>query len=157
TARARTLAAIALYDHVPQVPQRELERLVRTWWERKISPALNDGRSVISRDDAYALFELLHAVRANTLLDLPDSLPHLFKHYPTDHLVSYYPAAFEGSDGEYYIGAEAKLGEPDVRLANLSRAAELAMVAFDTNAPYAQVLQGWLMHDRYMLHGTLGT
>src|SRR5262249_33707106 len=33
TARSRTLAAVALFDHVPQTPQRELERVVHTWWE----------------------------------------------------------------------------------------------------------------------------
>src|SRR5437868_6469007 len=30
--RSRVLAAIAIYDHVPQTPQRELERVVRLWW-----------------------------------------------------------------------------------------------------------------------------
>ncbi len=157
TVRSRTMAAIALYDHVPQTPQRELERVVRAWWEGKMAPALTSGRSVVARDDAYALFELLHAVRDNTLLDLRESAAHFFKDFPIEHLVSYYPATYEGPDGEYYIGAERKPGEPDVRLANLSRVAQLAMVAYDTNAPYAQVLQGWLMHDRFMLHGTFGT
>jgi len=157
TARSRAMAAVALFDHVPQTPQRELERLVHTWWEGKMAPALNSGRSVVSRDDAYALFELLHAIRDNTLLDLREGSGRFFKDYPIEHLVSYYPATYEAPDGEYYIGAERKLAEPDVRLANLSRAAQLAMVAYDTNAPYAQVLQGFLMHDRYMLHGTFGT
>src|SRR5438094_358712 len=35
-------------------------------------------------------------------------------------------------------------------------AAELAMVPFDTNAPSSQILQGWLMHDNFLLRSTLG-
>jgi hypothetical protein len=39
----------------------------------------------------------------------------------------------------------------------MSRVAELAMVAYDTNAPESQVLQGWLMHDNFLLRGLLGS
>jgi hypothetical protein len=38
----------------------------------------------------------------------------------------------------------------------LSRAAELAMVAFDANAEETQYLQGWLMHDHFQLRSALG-
>ncbi len=31
------------------------------------------------------------------------------------------------------------------------------MVAYDANAPETQVLQGWLMHDKYLMRGALGT
>ena len=156
TARTRALAAIVLYDHVPQTPQRELERLVRTWWEGKMVPALHAGRSVVARDDAYPLYEMLHAVRDNTLLDLRESAPGFFKEFPIEHLISYYPATYPGPDTEYHVGAERKIAEPDLELACLARTAELAMVAFDTNAPSTQVLQGWLMHDRFMLRSTFG-
>jgi hypothetical protein len=154
--RSRILAAVALFDEVPQTPQRELERDVRQWWNAKIAPALKSARGVIPRDDAYALLELLHAVRDNTNIDLREAAPEYFKDFPIEHLLSYYPAAYPAAENEYYIGAEAKPGEPDLRLAALSRAAELAMVAFDVNSPETQVLQGWLMHDKFMLRGTLG-
>jgi hypothetical protein len=157
TARARVLAAVALFDHVPQTPQRELERIVRTWWEGKLVPALKAGQSVIARDDAYPLLELLHAMRDNTNIELRESIPRFFKDYPIEHLLSYYPAVFPGPDGEYRIGAERQPVEPDLRLAALSRVAELSMVAYDVNAPETQVLQGWLMHDTFILHGTFGT
>jgi hypothetical protein len=32
----------------------------------------------------------------------------------------------------------------------------MAMVAYDVNAPSTQVLQGWLMHDRFVLRGPYG-
>jgi len=155
-ARSRAWAAIVLYDHVPRTPQRELERLVHTWWEGKMAAALNAGQSVVARDEAYPLYEMLHAVRDNTLLDLRESAAGFFKEYPIEHLISYYPATYPGPDTEYHIGAERKVGEPDLQMASLSRTAELAMVALDTNAPSTQVLQGWLMHDRFMLRGTFG-
>ena len=155
-ASSRALAAIALFDHSPKAPQRELERIVRAWWERGVAPALREGRAVVKRDDAYPLYELLHAIRDNTNIDLRESCPGFFKQFPIEHLMSYYPAVYDGPDTEYYIGAERRQGEPDLRLAALSRAADLAMVAFDTNAPQSQVLQGWLMHDRFILHGTFG-
>jgi hypothetical protein len=154
--RSRVLAAIALFDHVERAPQRELERVVRQWWMGRTVPALTAGRAAISRDDAYALFEMLHALRDNTVLDLREAAPQFFKDYPIEHLMSYYPAVYEGPDTNYYIGANQRGGEPDLRVAALSRAGELAMVAYDTNGAPSQVLQGWLMHDKFILRSTFG-
>lgn len=156
TTRSRVLAAVALFDEVERIPQRELERVVREWWEKRIVPALKAGQAVISRDDAYPLFELLHAMRDNTILDLRESVPQFFKDYPIEHLMSYYPAVYEGTDTNYYIGASRKTGGPDLQAAAISRAADLAMVAYDVNAAPSLVLQGWLMHDKFMLRGTFG-
>ncbi len=156
TTRSRVMAAIVLFDHVPQTPQRELERVVHKWWEGGLIPALKAGRDAVPRDDAYALLELLHAMRDNTNIELRESFPRYFKDFPIEHLLTYYPAVFPGPDGDYYIGAERQPGDPDLRLAALSRAAELSMVAYDVNAQETQVLQGWLMHDKFMLRGTFG-
>ncbi len=154
--RSRGLAAIALYDHTPQLPQRELERIVRKWWTVQTIGALKAGRHVISRDDAYPLWELMHALRESTNIDLRESYPAFFKDFPIEHLLSHYPAIYEGPENEYRIGANARAGQPDERSATFSRAAELAMVAFDVNAAETQVLQGWLMHDKFILRSTLG-
>ena len=154
--RSRTLAAIALFDHSPQIPNRELQRVIRVWWEGKIAPALNAGHLVIARQDAYALWELLHAVRDTTNVDLRESSRKFFKDFPIEHLMSYYPAAFPGDDNDFRIGAMVQSGDPDLKQAALSRAAELAMVAYDTNAEESQYLQGWLMHDHFMLRGAFG-
>src|SRR5438046_1478985 len=64
--------------------------------------------------------------------------------------------SFPAPEGEYRLPASKGGGEPDVRRAIMSRAAELAMVPFDTNAPSSQILQGWLMHDNFLLRSTLG-
>lgn len=154
--RSLVLAAIALFDHAPQTPNRELNRIVRIWWEQKIAAALNAGKSAVPREDAYALWELLHAVRDSTNLDLRESCRKFFKEFPIEHLMSYYPAAFPGEDNDYRIGVMTQSGEPDLRQAALSRAADLAMVAYDTNGEESQYLQGWLMHDNFMLRGAFG-
>jgi hypothetical protein len=156
TSRSRTLAAIALYDHVPQTPQRELERIVRQWWTARTITSLKAGRHVIGREDAYPLWELMHALRDSTNIDLRESYARFFKDFPIEHLISHYPAIFEAPENEYRIGATTKTGDPDLQAAALSRAAELAMVAFDVNAPESQVLQGWLMHDKFILKGAYG-
>lgn len=154
--RSRVLAAVALFDHVPQMPERELERVVRGWWLGKIVPQIKAGHDVIPRDDAYALFELLHALRDNTNVDLREACPSFFKDFPIEHLMSYYPALYPAPENDYYIGAMRKPADPDLRVAALSRAAELAMVSYDTNAPSSQVLQGWLTHDLFLMRGSFG-
>ena len=45
---------------------------------------------------------------------------------------------------------------PTWRMRLMSRAAGLAMVAYDTNALESQLLQGWLMRDRFLMRGGLG-
>ena len=99
---------------------------------------------------------MLHALRDSTGIDLRESARPFFKAFPTEHLVSYYPAPYDAPENGYYIGAARRTGEPDLRVAALSRAAELAMVAYDTNAFDTQLLQGWLMHDKYSLKGAFG-
>jgi hypothetical protein len=115
----------------------------------------------LARDDAYPLWEILHAIRDNTNLDLRESSPRFFKQFPIEHLMSHYPATYPGEDNDFRIGATpgAPAGapsSPDLRAATFSRAAELAMVAFDANAEESQYLQGWLMHDHFQLRSALG-
>jgi len=155
-ARSRTLAAVALFDEAPEAPQRELERLAYAWWRNRIVRVAQSGRSPAPRDDAYALIELLHAFQDNVNADLRETARDYFRDFPIDHLMSYYPAPFQGAENDFYIGAMRRPGDPDLELAALSRAADLAMVAYDANAPEVQVLQGWLMHDRYMMRGPFG-
>lgn len=155
--RGRLLAAVALAGHVPAVPERELNAIVHQWWEGTVAPGLRSDRRDLSRDDSYALFEILHAARDNLNVDLREAAPDFFRELPMAHLLSYYPAAWPGAENEYRIPASRRPAvEPDLRRAALSRAAELSMVAYDSNAPETQVLQGWLMNDNFLLRGTFG-
>ncbi len=95
-ARSRALAAIALFDDVADAPQRELDRLVRRWWQGSIVPGLAGGRAAIARDDAYPLFEFLHAMRDSTILDLRDDAPRYFRNFPLAHMVSVLSRAVPG-------------------------------------------------------------
>jgi len=155
-ARSRALAAIVLFDEAGPEPQHEIERIVQTWWNGKLAPKLAAGHNIIPREDAYALMELLHAVDNNANLDLRESCPIFFRDFPIERLMSYYPAVFQGAENDFFIGAMRRPAEPSLELAALSRAADLAIVAYDTNAPATQVLQGWLMHDRFLMRGPLG-
>jgi hypothetical protein len=154
--RDRTLAAVALADHLPDVSKRQMEWVVNSWWRASIVPALKSGREAIPRDSYYALFEILHAVRDNVNIDLRDSAPAFFKGLPVFDVLSYYPASFAAAESEYRLPAVKGAGEPDLARAAFSRAAELSMVAYDNNAQESQILQGWLMHDNFMMRGTFG-
>src|SRR5579872_2248716 len=155
--RSRLFAAVTLANHADDVSQRQIEQIIQSWWRGEIAPALRAGRNVVPRDDLYALFELLHVVRDNFNIDLRESAPAFFKTLLIYDLVSFYPATYPAPEGEYRIPATKGGGEPDVRRATMARAAELAMVPYDPNAPESQILQGWLMHDNFLLRGTLGS
>lgn len=155
--RSRLLAAVALSGHLPDIPEREFDQAVRKWWQGEIVPAFNSGREAVGRDDAYAMMEILHVVRDNFNQDLREAAPRFFTDLPTVQLLSYYPATFPAGENDYRIPAALHPGgEPDLRRAALSRAAELSMVAYDSNAPGSQILQGWLMNDHFLLRGTFG-
>jgi hypothetical protein len=154
-ARSRALAATVLAGRLPAVSQRELESLVQKWWRGEIVPAVKNGRNALPRSETYALFEMLHAVRDNLNIDLRESLPAFFMQLPLCHLLSYYPASYPSAENEFRIPA-VKGAEPDLAMAAMSRVADLAMVAYDNNAIENQYLQGWAMHDRFLLRGPLG-
>jgi len=155
--RSRLLAAVALSGHVTDVPEKEFEQIVHGWWRDKIVPALNSGRLAVTRDDTYALMEILHVARDNFVIDLREGAPQFFADLPTLQLLSYYPATYPAGENDYRIPATPHAtSEPDLRRAALSRAAELAMVAYDSDAPGSQILQGWLTDDHFLLHGTFG-
>ena len=154
--RDRALAAVALAGHQPEVSSRQMDVLVNTWWRKEIVSGLKGGRDMVPRESIYALFEILHAVRDNVNVDLRDPVPGYFKGLPIFHLLTYYPATFAAPEGEYRVPVVKGVREPDLQRATMSRVAELCMVAYDNNAPESQILQGWLMHDNFILRGTFG-
>ena len=99
---------------------------------------------------------MLHALRDNLKIDLRESAAAYFKDLPLAHLTGHYPAPFAGPENEFLIPVYLHDGNPDPADAAMSRAAGLAMVAYDTNALESQLLQGWLMRDRFMMRGSLG-
>ena len=100
--------------------------------------------------------ELLHAIRDNVGVDLRESAPVFFKDLPLDHMLGHYPAPFRGADNDFMVPVFTGNGEPDPKDAVWSRAAGLAMVAFDSNYEEVQYLQGWLMQDRFSMRDDLG-
>jgi hypothetical protein len=154
----RALAAIALADRSADRGELILKPLIEQWWRGTVVSKQNTGTNleVIPRSQVYSLLEMLHTVRDNLKLDLREDAPGYFKSLPTDHLVSHYPAPLATRDNEFRIPVYVRDGEPDLADAISSRAAELAMVAYDTNAAENQFLQGWLMQDRFVMRNELG-
>jgi hypothetical protein len=148
----RALAAIALADRLPDQGEAVLKGIVRDWWRAGI---VKNIRS-IPREQVYLLYEMMHAVRDNLKIDMRESSHEYFATLPTDHLVGHYPSPFQAPENEYRVPIYVRDGEPDLKDAVFSRAAELAMVAFDNNAAESQYLQGWLMQDRFLMRGALG-
>jgi hypothetical protein len=154
--RSRALALVALAGDAPELSQRELQRMVEEWWRAGVAPGLKDGRQTIPHEQMYPLFELLHALRDNLQIDLREAAPKYFTELPAWNLLSHYPATFPAAENEYRIPAFIGNREPDLDQAALARAAQLAMVSYDTNARENQYVQGWLIHDRFLMRGTLG-
>ncbi|MEO7145426.1 MAG: hypothetical protein ABI165_18170 [Bryobacteraceae bacterium] len=154
--RSRVLAAIALADRNPQLSEAVLRQTVAAWWRGRIAPAMEAGGDPVPRDQMFALLELLHAIRDNLNIELREDAAGYFKHLPTCLMLSHYPAPYPAAENLYRIPANEVAGEPDLEKAALSRAAGLALVAYDTNALENQYLQGWLIQDRYLLRSAFG-
>jgi hypothetical protein len=153
---ARVLAAIALADRLPDQGNGVLREIVENWWHKQVIPQLASGRPALPREQRYALYEMLHALRDNTKVDLRESAAAYFKELPLAHLTGHYPAPLAAAENEFMIPIYLHDGNPDPADAAMSRAAGLAMVAYDTNAFDSQLLQGWLLRDRFMMRGSLG-
>lgn len=146
TQAARALAAVALADKLPDAGNAALTDVAR-WWRAQTS---------FNREDLYPLFELLHAIRDNTKVDLRRSKSEYFTDLPINYVAAFYPAAHPGPDNDFRVPVSSATGDPDLDVATQARAAGLAMVAYDTNAENYQYAQGLLMNDRFAMRGPLG-
>jgi hypothetical protein len=157
-ARNMVLAGIAISEAQPDIAERALRNVYENFWMASYIPAIGGARIRVPNADACAMIELLHAFRDNLNFDLRESLPAWFKQYPVIHLAAHYPAPWPASENEFHIPADPEIQKkgPDLVHAALSRAAELAMVAYDSNAPETQLLQGFLMNDRFLMRGPFG-
>lgn len=154
--RSRVFATIALADRLPDRGESVMKPLVEQWWRGDIAKKLKAGAPAIPREQTYAFMELLHAVRDSLNIDLREDAPDYFKALPTEHLEGHYPAPYPTPENDFRIPVYVRDGEPDLNDAALSRAAEFAMVAYDSNALENQYLQGWLMQDRFLMRGGFG-
>ena len=157
-ARSRLFAAVALSGDRAAVSERVIGSIVNGFWNGSFIPALRGAKTSVAGPDAYPLLEMLHVVRDNLNFDLRDTFPKWFARYPLLHLIAHYPAPWPARQNEFRIPADETIQSsgPDVRRAALSRAAEMAMVAYDANAASSQLLQGWLTNDRFLMRDAFG-
>jgi hypothetical protein len=157
-ARTKAFAAIVISEARPAVSEKALRDVYEQFWTADFIAAVRDGKVHVSNADAYPMLELMHCFRDNLSFDLRETLGKWFRDYPLIHILAHYPEPFPAAENEYRIPADPEIDKrgPNVTKATLSRAAELAMVAYDSNAPETQLLQGFLMNDRFLMRGSLG-
>ena len=155
--RDRVIAALAITDHTDSSPHvRYIKPMVEEWWQTKVSARILKGETPVDLRDHLALLELLHALRDNLEIDLRETARKHFTSLPIFHILGHYPAPFPAAENDYRVPLMQKQGEPDPREMARSRAAALAMVAYDNNAKEMLFLQGWLIQDRFLLRSTYG-
>ena len=154
--RDQTLAAVTIAEAAPAESEKFLKDLVTRWWRKEIAPGLNTGKPALRREELTALFEIMHVLQDNLKIDLREDAPKFFKSLPAWHMLSHYPAPLQTPENEFRVPVFTTNGEPDLRLAALSRAAELMMVAYDVNATESQFLQGFLIQDRFLMRAPFG-
>ena len=93
--RDRMLALIALVGHGPKNTEDQIKQLVNGWWRKEVAPNLRDGTKEAPRQDSYAMFEMLHALRDATNVELRDDAAKYFKELPAYHILSYYPPVLD--------------------------------------------------------------
>jgi hypothetical protein len=154
---ARTLATIAIADRLPDHGNAILGAVIQQWWRGEVVKRIKAGRPAAPREQLYAMYEMMHAIRDNLKIELRESAPMYFKTLPIDDLAGHYPPALSTPENEFRVGIYVREGDPDVNDAAIGRAAELALVAYDDNALESQFVQGWLMQDRFLMQGGLGS
>jgi hypothetical protein len=153
---ARALAAIAIADRLPDHGNAILGALIEQWWRGVVAKRIAQGQPAVAREQYYAMFEMMHAIRDNLRVELRETASAYFRKLPIDDLAGHYPPALPTAENEYRVPVYVREGDPDVTDATMARAAELAMVAYDDNALESQYVQGWLMQDRFVMQSGLG-
>jgi hypothetical protein len=154
--RSQVLAAVALTGVVEGIAEKILPAVVEGWWKGRVLDVLAKGETPFEPRDHLALMEMLHTLRDNLDIELRETAPKHFLTLPVYHLLAHYPAPYPGPENEYRIPLMKAHGEPDLREAARTRAAALAMVAYDNNSQEMQFLQGWLIQDRFLLRSPYG-
>lgn len=154
--RDRAFGAIAIADRLPDHGEKILSGILNEWWRGGIVKKIAAGQPAIPREQVYAFYELMHAIRDNLKIDMREAAPAYFHSLPIDLLCGHYPGPFQAPENDFRIPVYVHDGEPDLAEAAMSRAAEMSMVAYDDNALESQFLQGWLMQDRFLMRGALG-
>jgi hypothetical protein len=157
-ARARLFAAVVLSETRAAESEKAIQSVFDGFWTTKLIAPLRAGKTSVPGADAYTMFEIMHVVRDNLNFDLRETFPAWFSQYPLMHLLAQYPAPWPTAENEFRIPADEAIEKsgPNITKAVFSRAAELAMVAFDSNVASSQLLQGWLINDRFLMRGAMG-
>lgn len=154
--RDRILAALSVAERDQDLAEQVLRGAITGWWRKQFAPALGTPAHLLVGGDLFPLMETLHAVRDNLNIDLREANVDFFSNLAVFNVATHYPAPYPAAENEYRIPVFFHSGDPNLEAAALSRAAGLALVAYDTNSTPSQFLQGWLIQDRFQLRGPFG-
>jgi hypothetical protein len=98
---ARVFAAIAIADRLPDQADSILRDVIQKWWRGQVVPQLAAGRAALPREQRYALYEMLHAVRDNLRIDLREQAAGYFQDLPVAPLAGHYPAPFAAPENDF--------------------------------------------------------
>ncbi len=79
---ARTLAAIAIADRLPDHGEAILSDVIQHWWRGEVVKRIKAGKPAAPREQLYAMYEMMHAIRDNLKIDLRESAPDVFQDAP---------------------------------------------------------------------------
>lgn len=148
--RAAILASIASAGDWDE-SEAALATLLGAHWKTEVAPSLRDGSIA---DDGQALIAALetglvvrHNLESDPLQPGIDALRSLAR----CRLLSHYPLEIETDSGRLRwpsrFGANQQLAQEQ---APLDRIAEMLLVAYESNLPEFQFLQGWIRDERYL-------
>ena len=73
----------------PAASERAIQTIVDGFWNTNLIPSLRSARESIPNPDAFALLEIMHAIRDNLNYDLRETFPKWFEQYPVLHLMAH--------------------------------------------------------------------
>ena len=95
--RDKVFGAIAIADQLPDHGDTVLAGVVNDWWRGKIVKRIATGAPAIARDQVYALYEMMHAIRDNLKVDLRESVAGIFPFAAHRSSMRPLPEPFSGS------------------------------------------------------------
>ena len=148
--RSAVLASIAAAGDWDE-SEAALATLLGMHWKAEVAPSLTDGSIGDDGEDLIAALETGLVVRHNLESDPLQPAIDALRSLARCRLLSYYPQDIETDSGRLRWPSRYGANEQRAReQAPLDRIAEMLLVAYESNLPEFQFLQGWIRDESYL-------
>ena len=148
--RAAILASIASAGDWDE-SEAALATLLGTHWKTEVAPSLRDGSIGDDGQNLIAALETGLVVRHNLESDPLQPGIDALRSLARCRLLSYYPLDIETDSGRLRWPSRYRANEQLAQQqAPLYRIAEMLLVAYESNLPEFQFLQGWIRDEGYL-------